>query len=213
MKKPVAAITLLVGVYIALQMTADVAAAKIVDIGGITLPGGTFVFALTFTWRDVLHKRLGKAWAQAAIYTAALANIGMALYFAFAIQLPAAGFWPLQDAFASILGVVPRIAVASILAELFSELADTEVYHWAMHRIGERHQWARVAISNAVSLPLDSLIFATLAFAGTMPMDGIVSIILGQIAFKAVVTVISLPLIYTVKENEQPFEVVPATGD
>src|SRR5690606_18119348 len=80
-KSSVFAIVLLVGVYIALQLVADVSAAKIVSIGDITMPAGTFVFAITFTWRDMIHKRLGKEWARAAIWTAALANIGMAAYF------------------------------------------------------------------------------------------------------------------------------------
>ena len=81
------AITVLVGIYVTLQLIADVAAVKIVDIWGITMPAGTFIFALTFTWRDMLHKRLGKEWARAAIITAAAANLLMAFYFLFAIEL------------------------------------------------------------------------------------------------------------------------------
>jgi uncharacterized integral membrane protein (TIGR00697 family) len=209
MKNQTFAVVLLVGVYVALQLIADVTAGKIVAIGDITLPAATFIFAITFTWRDMLHKRLGKEWAQAAIWTAAIANVGMALYFVFAIQLPGAGFWQGQEAFASVLGFVPRITVASIVAELVSELLDTEVYHHLIDRIPARHQWARVLGSNAVSLPIDSAIFVTLAFAGTMPLAALVSVALGQVAFKVVVTVVSLPLIYTIPE--QPL--LAATGN
>lgn len=200
-KSSVFVIVLLVGVYIALQLVADVSAAKIVSIGDITMPAGTFVFAITFTWRDMLHKRLGKEWARAAIWTAALANIGMAAYFLFAIELAPASFWSGQEAFASILGFVPRIAVASIVAELVSELLDTEVYHYLIERIPARQQWARVLGSNVVSLPVDSFVFAVLAFAGTMPLAAVAGVAVGQLVFKAIVTLVSLPLIYTVPDH------------
>lgn len=195
------AVVFLVGVYVALQLIADVSAAKIVDLAGVTLPAGTFVFALTFTWRDMLHKRLGKQWAQAAIWTAAAANVGMALYFMFIIDLPGAVFWQNQEGFAATLAVVPRIAIASILAELVSELADTEVYHRLVSLIPARHQWGRVLGSNVVSLPLDSLIFGVVAFGGTMPVTALVGIMVGQVVFKAAVTLVSLPLIYAVPED------------
>lgn len=195
-------ITLLVAGYIALQLIADVTAAKIVQIGPITLPAGTFVFALTFTWRDLLHKRLGKTWAQAAIVVAALCNLLMVGYFAFAIALPPAPFWPGQEAFAGALGVVWRITLASIVAEVVSELVDTEAYHALTER--GAMQWARVAGSNAVSLPLDSLIFGVVAFAGIMPAAGIAELIVGQVIFKAAVTVLSLPGIYLIPARREP---------
>jgi len=209
MKNQTFAVVLLVGVYVALQLIADVTAVKIVEVAGVTLPAATFIFAITFTWRDMIHKRLGREWARAAIWTAAIANVGMALYFLFAIRLNPAVFWSGQEAFAGTLAVVPRITIASILAELVSELLDTEVYHALISRIPARHQWARVLGSNAVSLPVDSIIFVGMAFAGTMPLAALVSVALGQVAFKVVVTVVSLPLIYTIPE--QPL--LAATGN
>ncbi len=199
-KKTIFTVVILVGMYVCFQLVADVSASKIVQLGGLTIPAGTFVFALTFTWRDMLHKRLGKEWAQAAIWMAALANVFMALYFMLVIHLPGAA-WIDNAVFAAVLGVVPRVAIASIIAELVSELLDTEVYHVLIERIPARHQWARVLVSNAVSLPVDSVIFVVIAFAGTMPLAALASIALGQIVFKALVTVVSLPLIYAVPDN------------
>jgi len=199
MKKPtVYIITLLLGGYICFQLVADVTAAKIIDIGGHTMPAGTLVFALTFTWRDMIHKRLGKEWARAAIVVAAVANLFMALYFLLAIEIEPAIFWGHQEAFETVLGIVPRIVIASIIAEFVSEMVDTEVYHYALGVISERHQWARVALSNGVSLPLDSLLFTGLAFLGTDQASHIPDMIVAQVIFKGLVTVVSLPLIYLV---------------
>ena len=197
----------LVAGYIMLQLVADVTAAKIIEVWGLTMPAGTFIFALTFTWRDMLHKRLGKEWARAAIVAAALCNLAMVSYFLFAIELEPAVFWPSQDAFETTLGFTWRIALASIAAEVVSELLDTEIYHALIQRIPARHQYLRVLGSNMVSLPVDSLIFAVLAFGGTLGTSALWDIIKGQIVFKAIVTIVSLPAIYAVSEQPLEFEV------
>lgn len=200
-RRTVWAVVVLIGGYIALQLIADITAAKIVSLAGITIPAGTFVYALTFTWRDLLHKKLGKEWARAAIVTAAGCNLFMVLYFVFAIRLPAAPFWPGQEAFAATLGVVWRIAVASILAEVVSELVDTEIYHRLAPRFRGAQQWVRVLGSNGIATPVDSLLFVTLAFAGTMPVAGLLSIAWGQTLFKWAVALVSMPGIYAVREE------------
>jgi len=99
------------------------------------------------------------------------------------------------------LGPVWRIVSASIVAELVSELVDTEVYHFWVTRITRRFQWARVLSSNAVSVPLDSLIFCWAAFGGLMPAATVWSIFLSNIIVKGLVSLLSLPAIYIVNER------------
>lgn len=202
MKKPTFLIVVLVGSFIALQMMADITATKFTTLAGVTMPAGTFVFALVFTIRDLIHKRLGKEYARAVIITAAGVNVAMALYFLFTVNLPAAVWWENQEAYALILNLVPRITLASIVAELVSGLVDTEVYHRAMKVIPEKHQWARVLLSNGVALPIDSIVFGFVAFYGIRDIGQILMVINGQFAFKMAVTVLSLPLIYLIPSGE-----------
>lgn len=197
-------ITALIGSFIALQMIADITATKFMSISGVTMPAGTLVFALVFTIRDLIHKRLGKSWAQSAIIMAAIVNVAMALYFLLTINLPAAEWWANQEAYATILALVPRITLASIVAELVSGLIDTEVYHRTMKWIPEKHQWGRVLISNGVALPIDSIIFGLVAFYGIQTLPQIFDVINGQFAFKMAVTIASLPLIYLIKGETLP---------
>ena len=132
------------------------------------------------------------------VLTAGVVNVLMAAYFMLTSALKPAPFWGDQVAYNLILGVVPRIVGASILAEVVSELIDTEIYH----RIKHLAPWKRVLGSNAVSLPIDSLIFVSVAFAGTMPVAALISVMLGQILLKAVITVISIPLIYVIPDRQ-----------
>ena len=97
----------LVALYIALQLIADVSAVKQVAVWGLALPAGSLVFALTFTVRDILHKRLGQGAAIAAINAAAAMNVLMAAYLWWAARLPFPGFWTGQEAFVSTLAWLP----------------------------------------------------------------------------------------------------------
>ena len=84
---------------------------------------------------------------------------------------------------------------------LLAELVDTEVYRAWVARYGVQYQWGRVLSSNAVSVPLDSVIFAVISFAGRLPASVVWSIIVANIVIKGLTAVASTPLIYTVKDR------------
>jgi len=94
-----------------------------------------------------------------------------------------------------------RIVFASIAAEVVAELVDTEVYRLWVERVSRRYQWARVLSSNAISVPLDSLVFSWGAFGGVLPGAVVWSIALSNVLIKGAATLVSLPLIYAVPER------------
>lgn len=120
---------------------------------------GTLFFGVTFTQRDRVHA-FGKRRVYAMIAAAALANLALSAY----------------------LGIPLRFLLAGFLAIIVAEAADTEVYG----RI--RKGWlVRVATSNAVSIPLDSVIFTLIAFAGTLSAAAMTEIVFADILAKTVV--------------------------
>jgi uncharacterized integral membrane protein (TIGR00697 family) len=191
---------IVIAAYVAAQMVADVASLRIGSVAGLAVDMGTFIYPITFTLRDVVHKIWGKRNAQALIITAAVINVLMVLYLGWAAAVPGD---PVADpdgvfsaAFALVFGPLWRIVVASILAEVVSEMADTEAYHWFVTRITHDKQWARVLVSNAISIPIDTAIFAVVAFGGVLPWTAVWQIFLFNLIVKFGVTLVSLPLIY-----------------
>ena len=83
--------------YIAAQMLADITSLKIALVASFSIDGGTFIYPLTFTLRDLVHKMLGKRAARTLIVTAAGINLAMAALLAFVNWLPADPSWGLQD--------------------------------------------------------------------------------------------------------------------
>jgi queuosine precursor transporter len=201
---------IVVAAYIGAQMLADITSLKIGVVGGFAVDMGTFIYPITFTLRDLVHKFLGKRNAQALIIMAALINLFMAAYLSWAASVPSDPSWGLGTEFSAILGPLWRIVTASILAELVSELIDTEVYDWFVTRITRNYQWARVLLSNSVSVPIDNVIFAVGAFGAlpflqdhflTLPWAVVWQIFVFNLIIKYGVTLLSLPLIYISKEN------------
>jgi hypothetical protein len=192
--------TLLIGMYVACDLIANVTAGKPVAIAGIVVPAAVFLYTLTFTLIDLINERLGKAGARQVIATAFAANLLLAGYIQFAIWLPAAPFYRDASAFAGVLGSTPRIVFASLTAYLASSLVDAEIFAWwRAHVAGPK--WARVLTSNAISTLLDSVLFITIAFAGVLPLW---PLIWGQYLVKMGITLVSLPLIYAVRAGAQP---------
>lgn len=100
---------------------------------------GTFFFGVTFTQRDRVH-RLGRRWVYTMIVAAGMANV-----------IAAAS-----------LGTPLRFIAVSFLTIVVAETADTEIFA----RLKGRPWIQRVLGSNAVSAPLDTVLFTVLAFVG-----------------------------------------------
>jgi uncharacterized integral membrane protein (TIGR00697 family) len=192
-----------IAAYIAAQMLADIGSIKIGIVAGLAVDMGTFIYPITFTLRDVAHKVLGKRNAQALIITAGVINLLMTVYFIWVAGVPSDPGWGLGDEFRAIFAPIWRIVLASIAAEVISELIDTEIYHWFVIKVTRRYQWARVLISNSASVPADNAIFTVGAFGWTLPWSSVWQIFIFNLIVKYTVTLVSLPLIYLVKEEDQ----------
>lgn len=195
------AATIVSAAYVAFQMMADIASLRIVMIAGFSIDAGTFVYPFTFTLRDLVHKTAGIKAARALIVAAAVFNLIMAGLFWLTSLLPPDMAVGPQEEFGIVLSPVWRIVFASITAEVVAEMIDTEGYRLWVERVTHRYQWARVLVSNAFSIPIDSLIFVWIAFGGMMPAAVVWSIFLSNVIIKGLTTLISLPGIYLVKER------------
>jgi queuosine precursor transporter len=188
---------LLIALYIACEIIANITASKPIEIFGLAAPGGIFIYALTFTLVDLINERFGKAGARHVVYAAFAVNVVWALYAQLIIVLPAPSFFAHQGAMELVLGSTPRIVAASLAAYLISSMIDIEVFRWWRSKV-RGHKWGRVLASNGISTLVDSIVFVTLAFAGVLPL---LPLILGQYVMKMAITGLSIPLVYLTKRE------------
>ena len=106
--------------------------------------------------------------------------------------MPGAPFWQDQPSFERILGFAPRLLLASFMAYLVGSLANALVMARLKPMTNGRLLWLRVILSTILGQGLDSLVFLTVAFAGTLPASAIlvstVSIWLVKTLYEALFT-------------------------
>ena len=188
--------------YVAAQLLSNVTSLRILMIAGFSMDAGTLIYPFTFTLRDLVHKTGGIRVARAVVITAAAANLFMAGLYWLVARLPPDMGVGAQMEFGLVLSPAWRLVIASIVAQIASELVDGQVYQAWVNKVGHKLQWKRVLASNSVSVPLDSALFCGLAFVGRMPFLVVVSIFWANVILKGITTLVSLPWIYFVREKK-----------
>ncbi len=153
--------------FVTTLVVSNVIAVKLVEIAGHIFPAGLVIFPLAYVLGDVLTEVYGFRVARQVIWLGFACNLLAVGAIQIAIQLPAAGFFVLDEAYGDVLGTTWRLFLASLAAYLVGELANSVVL--ARMKVATEGQflWARTIGSTIVGEGLDSVIFVALAFAGT----------------------------------------------
>jgi hypothetical protein len=122
----------------------------------------------------------------------------MSLVFIIVGKLPAAGDWHNQAAYDAILGLTPRIVIASLIAYFAGEFSNS--YTLAKMKILTRGRWlwTRTVGSTVVGEFFDTIIFSVVAFWGILPEGLLLTVIISNYIFKTGVEVIFTPLTYRI---------------
>ena len=187
----------LIGLYVVFVALSQVIAAKIAqyDLGftTVTAPAAVLVYSVTYLFTDIVNERFGRRETRRMILIAFVTQIALVFFLWLGTELPPATFWGNQEAWESIIGLVPRITLASWVAFLVSENFDAWVFDLFKRKSKGRHLWMRNAFSSIPALTIDTLLFITIAFYGSMPLG---DLIVGQLFTKWLVGLINIPFMY-----------------
>lgn len=182
--------------FVALLVISNIVSAKVVNLWGFILPAAVIGYPLTYLLTDAISELYGEKRAKLVVYTGFWANILMLLFVQATIVLPPADFWPNQEAYVTILSSSTRIVVASLLSYFIAQLLDVKIFHAIKRRTGEKHFWLRKNLSTAASQLLDTAIFISIAFYGTMPTAALFQMIFFQYIVKTLIAAIDTPISY-----------------
>jgi queuosine precursor transporter len=186
----------LTGLYVGVVVMAQVGTNKIVDVPltGLTAPGGTFLIGIALSMIEIAHRtaptrREGFVNAQVMVACGWVASVILAGYLAVLnVMSP-------EDPLFDRLAGTWRIVAASLLAFAVSETIDNSLGTWMRDRV---HDAWRVVGTNAVSVPLDSIVFLLVAF-------GSLEFISGQIVVKYAATLlVGVPLVLLLRRHVRP---------
>ncbi len=189
-------LTLLTAIFVTCLVIANITAVKLVSIFGLIVPAAVVIFPISYIFGDVLTEVYGYKQARRVIWLGFGCNLLAVVAIWLGEVLPAASFWDAQAAYVRILGFAPRLLLASFIAYLIGEFANSFVLAKLKIATRGRWLWTRTVSSTLVGQGLDSAVFITIAFAGIIPPDALLTAVVTQWLFKSAYEVIATPLTY-----------------
>jgi hypothetical protein len=189
-------IDLITGLFVAVLIISNVASTKLLVLGTFTFDGGTLIFPLSYIFGDVLTEVYGYARSRRVIWTGFFCVALAAVTFSIVGALQPAEFWGLQDAYTAILGQTPRIVLGSLIAYFAGEFSNSYVLANMKLLTEGRWLWARTIGSTLVGELVDTILFALIAFGGTMASNVMIDLIVSNYIFKVGIEVGFTPVTY-----------------
>lgn len=184
--------------FVACLMIANVVSGRLVQVGPWVLTSAIFLFPLTYIFGDILTEVYGFERSRLVIWLGILANILMSAYFFLIIQTPVPVFFDGGSAYARVLGFTPLVVFASILGYFVGEFSNSTFLSVVKKVTKGKYLWIRTIGSTVVGELVDTIIFITIAFAGVLPTDALIQMLIMQYLFKTAYEVIATPLTYII---------------
>jgi len=184
--------------FVATLVASNIIAVKVADVGPLTVPAAIVIFPLAYLFGDVLTEVWGYATARMVIWTGFAANIVAVCFIAIAVAVPSSPAYPNGGAYSAILGMTPRIVIASLVAYLCGEFLNSFVLAKLKIATRGRMLWTRTIGSTLLGQGVDTVIFISIAFAGVLPFPVLRTVIRDQWLLKVMYEIAATPLTYAV---------------
>jgi len=184
--------------FITVLLISNVASTKIVAFGPFTFDGGTILFPLSYIFGDILTEVYGYARSRKVIWLGFGAALIMSATFMIVGALPSAVDWPNQEAYDKILGLTPRIVMASLIAYFAGEFSNSLVLAKLKVRTNGKYLWLRTISSTLLGQIVDTTLFILIAFSGVEGFSTslIWTLIVSNYLFKCGVEILFTPVTY-----------------
>jgi hypothetical protein len=184
--------------FVAVLLISNIASSKILDLGPFTFDGGTLLFPISYLFGDILTEVYGYRKSRRVIWVGFGSAALMAGVLALVGALPPAQGWDHQPAYQAILGATPRIVAGSLIAYFCGEFSNSFTLAKMKVLTQGRWLWTRTIGSTLVGEGVDTLLFVTIAFAGTLPWDLFWSVVVSNYVFKVGLETLMTPATYRI---------------
>ena len=188
-------------------IVANIVEQKLISIGPIEATAGLLIFPVSYIVNDIIAEVWGYRKARLIIWYGFLMNFLAVVIFRLSIIVPGSENFTHQDAFQLVLGNTERISLASFIAFLIGSFLNAMVMSKMKLLQKGRNFSLRAVVSTLVGEGADSLVFFTIAFAGVIPNNDLLMLILTQAGMKTAYEILVLPLtnviVRWVKRREQ----------
>lgn len=160
--------TALVSLFTASLVCSNLLGSKLIDLFGVTVSIGIFIFPFTFIAADILTEIYGKKAARDAVVSGIVIQIYVLLFVYLGSLFPSSPVRPLGTAYETMFGLAPRMVLASIVAYSFSQTLDVKIFAALKKRYDGRFLLFRTNISGWTAQFVDTAIFKGIFLGGIL---------------------------------------------
>ena len=183
--------------FVVILLISNLVGPKICQIGPLQVSGAQLFFPITYIFGDVCTEVYGYSASRRAIWLGFFAMAMLSIMGAVAVALPPAPAYKDQQAFATVFALVPRFAIASLVAYWAGEFTNSYTLAKLKLLTKGRWLWTRTVGSTITGQAVDTALVILIAFWGTSAKT-IISIILSSYFTKVVYEVLATPFTYAI---------------
>ena len=184
--------------FVVVLLVSNLVAQKIIRIGPFSTSGAIVLFPITYIFGDIFTEVYGYAASRRAIWIGFFAMALLSVMGEVAVALPPAPGWPNQKAFATVFGLVPRFAIASLIAYWAGEFTNSFTLAKMKLLTRGRWLWTRTIGSTVTGQAVDTALVIVIAFAGYTSWSTMGIMILSSYLTKVVYETLATPATYLV---------------
>jgi queuosine precursor transporter len=170
---------------------------KIVPFFGHNTNTGNVFYASVFLATYFLIERYGKREGIKSIWVGVVGVIAFScLVYLSVLLVGSPETTAIDESFRIAFSPILRITFASLLAYILSQNINVYLYVYLKEKFEGRKLWLRANICNLVAQILDSVVFFTFAFFGSIPFSTVIGALVTGIVIKIVFIIITSPLLY-----------------
>ena len=188
----------LTSAFIVVLLISNLVAQKICAFGDFRISGAQLLFPITYIFGDIFTEVYGYSASRRAIWNGFLACGLLAAMGMVTVALPSAPEWPNQKAFETVFSFVPRIVIASLIAFLCGEFANSYVMAKMKLITQGKYLWTRTVGSTVVGQAVDTCLVMVIGFWGTLPVKTVITLIISGYIGKVIYEVLMTPVTYAV---------------
>lgn len=169
---------------------------KITELSGFIISLGNISYGSIFLCSDILSEKYGIEANKVAIKLSFMTMIVFTVMMNLFLLYTPAPIDTSQNALIAIFSCMPRITIGSLLAYYCSQLCDAVVYKILkakFHKV-----WISNNVSTFISQFIDTIIFVSIAFFGTMSSAEIINLMITMLIFKYIIALLDTPFILLV---------------
>jgi hypothetical protein len=189
---------LLTVAFVVVLLVSNLVGPKICQIGPLLVSGAQLLFPVTYICGDIFTEVYGYSAARRAIWVGFFGMGLLAVMGQVAVSLPPAHGWPNQRAFETVFGLVPRFALASLVAYWAGEFTNSYTMAKLKLFTGGRRLWTRTIGSTICGQLVDTIVVILIAFWGKQTSAQLLVMIASSYGFKVAYEVLATPLTYLV---------------